>query len=50
MIVLAIVYLYKFQVKPRLNKLGSILKGQHFSMALQPVAIKTGHPAFTVNK
>ncbi|MDF2433145.1 MAG: hypothetical protein JWP44_2776 [Mucilaginibacter sp.] len=39
MIVLAVVYLYKFHLKPRFTKLGSITRPQ-LSRTLQPVTIR----------
>jgi hypothetical protein len=40
MILLLLAYLYKFQVKPHLSKLGIIAKRPHFGLALQPVEVK----------
>jgi len=37
MILLLIAYLYKFQLKPRLNKLFPFLQKPNLSLALQPV-------------
>ena len=41
MIILLLAYLYKFQLKPKLSKLGSILKPPYFFLVPQPAHSKS---------